>query len=801
VAIGTRRRYAAFAGAPPTVPDAAVAAATTAEGSPVWSPPGRPDYVLVTPDEFIGPARRLAAHRRTQGFDVLVAPLSEVYDAFDGGRRSEWAIRRLLEFAFAKWGSRFAMLFGDASEDPQNFLAESDRDWVPAMLIQGPVVGSSLGPELSASDFWYVSDLSRSVPPGPPCQNTPPDLYADMSVGRLPAGSLTQANAMVDRLIAYDTQDREGSWRSRVTLVPDDAYAYGSFSSGDVSPQYCYRSEEEVFEKLCNTLEGVLRDEAGYRDLDVDQFRLREKLLPLNRPLPGCFSVNSPEFSAVRSYMSTTVAPQFRTDLSQGALIVNWQGHGSAVVLAHETLFQSFGTAQDIDFVSNEGKPFFFLAFSCHVNQFTDRREKRLSDCLGENMVIGPQNPPRPSAGAIASYASTNFELLPSDYTGRNHLNVWLFRSMFVDPPHDPLLGERGARVLLGETMDLGHALMLANTFGLETRAVQTYCLLGDPATFLSTGAPRLYATANDQPVSSGARYQPGAPGDSVVFALDLVDESRIDDVQLSITGEGARPVAPDEAVFSPTYPDTANGGGGRRYQIQWNVRPEFKDADLTVSGRDRTGLTTSFTLLLRLEARLFVNGQLIGNGDPAPSSGNYQFVVSSPAQLEETDLSLTVDGQPVPGLVVAPAATDSSRRLWTLSWPGSYETGSHDAVVSFPGGAQRRTTFLTSSEPRVALRQVFVFPSPFAAPPVTFNFTLDSDRPTDVLIKIYSVSGQLVYQQVEPALAPGYHQVLWDGRDQRGDELANGAYLYTVIAADDRGLRAVERGRLARLR
>jgi hypothetical protein len=47
----------------------------------------------------------------------------------------------------------------------------------------------------------------------------------------------------------------------------------------------------------------------------------------------------------------------------------------------------------------------------------------------------------------------------------------------------------------------------------------------------METGAPRMYATANDVPVVSGTRFQPGTPGDSIAFVVDLVDESRIDDL------------------------------------------------------------------------------------------------------------------------------------------------------------------------------------------------------------------------------------------------------------------------------
>jgi hypothetical protein len=800
VAPGTRRRYFAQL-VPPAVPDAAVAQVGRAYATPVWSAPGRPEIVIVTPEVFRAEADRLAAHRRSQGYDVMVAPLNEVFDAFDEGRRSDWAIRRFFSYAFANWDSRFAVLFGDGSDEDRGELGDAMPSFVPVHLIPGPV-GTGNGQELSASDFWYINDLDDSVPPPPICSSLEVDAFPDMAIGRIPAGSAAEATGLVDKLIAYETTDRTAAWRNRAVIVPDDPYSSATFT-GDPTANYCYRFEEEVFENISDKLEDVIKVEGGFRDMDVEQFRLREKLLPIGRPVPGdpslCQSLAGLTIAA--DYVNSFTGPQLRTDLANGALIFNYQGHGSATVLAHERLWNALGADHSVDFMFNEGKPYFFLSFSCHVNQFSRVRERVLGDGLGETMVIGPQSPARPSAGGIASYASTNYELLPTDHTGNNHLNVWLYRALFVDPPHDRLAGQSGARVLLGEALTLGAVEAVANSFGLERRAIETYCLIGDPVTQMETGAPRFFATANGLPVVTGTRFQPGAPGDSIAFVVDLVDESRIDDLTLTITGEGARPVDPSEWSTTPSYPDTLNGGGGRRYLLTWNVRPGAKDQDLVVSARDRNGLATTFVLPLRLEMRLFAGGQPISNGDTAPSTGPFQVVISSPGQLTAADIGLTVDGIVPADLVITPAPSDSSRRLWTLNWTGSYDTGEHDAQVTFPGGITRHVTFLTSSEPRVALRKVYAFPTPFAAPPVTINFTLDADQPTTVAFKVYSVSGALVYQRVEPGVTPGYHQWIWDGRDDRADDLANGTYLYQVIAQDARGLKSIERGKLARLR
>src|SRR5439155_2517521 len=139
----------------------------------------------------------------------------------------------------------------------------------------------------------------------------------------------------------------------------------------------------------------------------------------------------------------------------------------------------------------------------------------------------------------------------------------------------------------------------------------------------------------------------------------------------------------------------------------------------LVISSHDRYGLASSFTLPLRLDAVLLANGQVVHEGDPAPSSGTYSFFVTSPAPLGPTDFAVTVDGQPIPSPSIIPAAGDSTGHAWVVSWPDSFSSGSHDAVITVAGTTTRRVSFTTSNEAKVALAGVLVFPNPFQNPQV----------------------------------------------------------------------------------
>lgn len=86
-------------------------------------------------------------------------------------------------------------------------------------------------------------------------------------------------------------------------------------------------------------------------------------------------------------------------------------------------------------------------------------------------------------------------------------------------------------------------------------------------------------------------------------------------------------------------------------------------------------------------------------------------------------------------------------------------------------------------------LQEVLNYPNPFAG---ETDFTFVLTQPADVVqIKIFTVNGRLIRTIEQWDGRAGHNQVRWDGRDADGDALANGIYLYKVIARQ--GNRQVE--------
>ena len=66
-------------------------------------------------------------------------------------------------------------------------------------------------------------------------------------------------------------------------------------------------------------------------------------------------------------------------------------------------------------------------------------------------------------------------------------------------------------------------------------------------------------------------------------------------------------------------------------------------------------------------------------------------------------------------------------------------------------------------------------YPNPFN-PVTTIRYELP--RPAKTVLLVYNIVGQQVVRLVDELLSPGYHQTIWDGRDQAGRQVASGIYI-----------------------
>ena len=123
---------------------------------------------------------------------------------------------------------------------------------------------------------------------------------------------------------------------------------------------------------------------------------------------------------------------------------------------------------------------------------------------------------------------------------------------------------------------------------------------------------------------------------------------------------------------------------------------------------------------------------------------------------------------------------------MFTLD--GEYEllVQASDKSGNASGDLDFRIGFEVFSKPTIT--EVMNYPNPFSTR-TQFVFTLTGTTPPDqMMIQIMTISGRVVREIYADELGPlhigrNFTEYWWDGRDQFGDPLANGIYLYRVVA------------------
>ena len=126
---------------------------------------------------------------------------------------------------------------------------------------------------------------------------------------------------------------------------------------------------------------------------------------------------------------------------------------------------------------------------------------------------------------------------------------------------------------------------------------------------------------------------------------------------------------------------------------------------------------------------------------------------------------------------------------------------GSHTLTIkawdNFNNSAVKTSSFQVVSEDELILQDVFNYPNPFSS---STTFTFYASQPCEVTVKIYTTRGVLV-QTLEGFFADAsMNQIFWDGLDRNGDELANGVYLYKIIARAHNGDKTIKAEKIGKL-
>jgi hypothetical protein len=266
------------------------------------------DYILVAPEAFLPAARSLLERRQSQGLVTKAVSLEEVASVFGHGEASGEAIRSFLTYAYQSWqrpSVRYVVLLGDASQDPMNFTGTAGPAPLPALFVKTSYLVTASDPALAAVNG--------------------DDLLPDLAIGRLPAQTVEEAQALVQKVLAWE--DTGQGLRGKAVLVADNPDAGGDF-------------EADVADVRTSFLEGR----------DPETILLRQQGANTRGKILEAFDA--------------------------GASLMSYVGHGGAAVWASENVLNSW----DVASLQGQGEQPLMLTMNCLNGYFVAPNFDSLSE-------------------------------------------------------------------------------------------------------------------------------------------------------------------------------------------------------------------------------------------------------------------------------------------------------------------------------------------------------------------------------------------------------------------------------------
>jgi hypothetical protein len=731
--------------------------------------PSNPDMIIITTAPFLSEANRVATHHfQKDHYRSVVVTAEQVFNEFSSGTPDPTAIRDYAKMFYDRAGGdttkrpKYLLLFGDASFDYKDRLT-GNTNLVPAYESLNSL--DPLSTYTSDDFFGFLKD-------GDDINNGAILNLLDIGVGRIPAKSNAEAKAYVDKIVQYTSPGSFGSWRNDVTFVADDE----DFN--------LHLHDAEVISGAAKNANPVFNHDKIY----LDAFP------------------QSAEAGGAR-YPAATHAVE--EDIYKGTLLFNYTGHGGFRRLAEEVILDP----EVINRLNNPNKLPLFVTATCDFAPYDDPR----IHSIGEDVLL------REKTGAIALMTTTRLVFAFSNRV----MNVNYLQTAF-------------ARKTDGSYPTLGEAIKLTKNYTYRTFADiannRKFTLLGDPA--LTIAFPQLNVSTtsvNGNPVTtvdtlkaldrcklSGVITDPagnlqtnfsGTVNVSVFDKEELATTLANDPesyaesftVQKSILFKGKATVKNGAFNFDFIVPKDINyqfGKGSISYytengQIDGNGK--FNGFVVGGSGGSSSdvlgpsihawlndekfingGLTNEFPLLLlKLEDSSGINtvGTGIGHDLVAMLDGDAKntFVLN---RFYESDLDSYTKGTVRYQL---PIMSEGNHSLKIKAW--DVANNSSEIILEF----------MVKDKQQLLLKHVLNYPNPFTT---NTSFWFEHNHPLEQLqatVRIFTVSGKLVKTIARTIFSEGNRstELEWNGRDDYGDKVGRGVYIYILTVRTSDGISA----------
>ncbi|MEO6326409.1 MAG: C25 family cysteine peptidase [Thermoanaerobaculia bacterium] len=207
-------------------------AISTSEGRDLKNASLGADLIIVSHERFLKASERLALARRAEGLKVAVVAVQDVYDNFRHGFIHPEALRDFLLYANRSWKvkPRYVLFVGDASWDYNNTVVSdadyTDWNWWPENPW-GKNGSNVAGKTNLRNDRLFIPTHQYQSPWGhAACDNYFVSEGGDagsalMAIGRLPVATEAEADATIDKILAYDRL-APGSLKNALFITNDE---------------------------------------------------------------------------------------------------------------------------------------------------------------------------------------------------------------------------------------------------------------------------------------------------------------------------------------------------------------------------------------------------------------------------------------------------------------------------------------------------------------------------------------------------------------------------------------------------
>ena len=729
------------------------------------------DMVIIIPttQQLLKQAERLKKlHEQKDNLRVRIVPADELFNEFSSGTPDANAYRRYLKMLYDRAETeadmpRYLLLLGDGAWD--NRMLSSDwKGYSPDDFLLCYESENSY----SATDCFVSDDYFGLLD-----DNEGGNMLlakGDIAVGRISARTADEAAVVVDKIEAYVNNSNAGAWQNLVCFMGDDGNENAHMADANTVA-------EEVEQRYPTFLVKRIMWDAYTRESS----------------------------STGNSYPDVTRL--IKQQMQQGALIMNYSGHGRADAISHEYVMRLN------DFANTSSRLPLWLTASCDIMPFDGQEEN-----IGETSLFYRKG------GSVAFFGTTR-----TVYQSYNRCMNQAFTRYVLSRDEE------------GKMLPIGEAVRKAKNELVDAGTDRTqnklqYTLLGDPALRLAAPTRTIQVEKiNDVSLSTGEVLKLSAGSTATVSGSVLNQDGQVDaefDGMLTATVRDARELVtckqndPSEASKPFEYYDRQNvifSGSDQvqqgRFTFTFAVPKDISYLDQTglinlyavndektivasgvsdqlmmVSAEERPLNETGPTIYCYLNSSSFVNG---GSVNPTPyfvAQLNDEDGINATGNGIGHDLQLIIDGEM--------SKTYSLNDYFQYDF-GSYTSGSVGfSIPELPYGDHkllfRAWDILNNSsvaelnfrvekglEPRFFDVECTKNPAS-----TTTSFRVMHDRVgcnMDVVLDVFDISGRHLWSYAEGGVSTdNTYTIDWDLTVDGGRHLQTGVYLYRVRISSD---------------